>query len=195
MLTFLVILGYILFVLVLAAGVVATLLGLPGTVLILANAIVFSAITGWERPEWWVLIVLAALALLAEVGDNVLAALGTRYSGGSSKTGWIAMLGGIAGALVGSALSPVLGAVGGIGGPLGFIIGVVIIPLGLAALGAYYAVYWYEVHQGRSRNEAITAAKGALFGRLLGVMGKALLAVIMSGIVLWTVFVPLLRQG
>lgn len=105
------------------------------------------------------------------------------------------MLGGLAGALVGSALSPVIGAIAGLGGPLGFIIGVVLVPLGLAALGGYYAVHWYEVRQGRTSEEAVSAAKGALLGRLLGIMGKALLAVIMSGIVLWTVFVPLLRHG
>lgn len=191
MISFLIVLGYILFVLVLVAGVVATLLGLPGTVLILAGAVVMSAITGWERPEWWVLLVLVGLALVAELGDNVLAAAGTKYGGGSAKTGWAAVAGGIAGAILGSFLSPVFSVLGGV---LGFVLGVVVVPLALAAMGGYLAAYHYELRQGRTPEEARQAGKGALIGKLLGIMGKALLAVIMTGIVLWTVFVPLLQK-
>ncbi|MEI6499798.1 MAG: DUF456 domain-containing protein [Armatimonadota bacterium] len=194
MLTFLIVLGYIIFVLVLVAGVVAVMLSLPGTVLILLDAIVFAACTHWQRPSWWVLLIVAVLALVAETSDNVLSMLGTRHGGGSTKSGWIALLGGLAGALTGSLISPLFGSIGLLGGAVGFLLGVVLIPLSLAVAGGYCAVYWYELKQGRTRPEAQQSAKGALLGRLLGVMSKTLLAAIMSGLLLWAVFVPLLRH-
>jgi len=191
MISFLIVFGYVLLVLVLLAGVLATLLGLPGTVLILVGAVVTSAVTHWDRPEWWVLLVLAGLALSAELGDNLLAAAGTKYGGGSAKTGWATVCGGIAGALAGSLVSPVFSLLGGV---FGFLLGVVIVPLALAAVGGYLAAYYYEVREGRTPQEARQAGKGALIGKLLGLMGKALLAVMMTAIVLWTVFVPLLQK-
>lgn len=184
----LVILGYILFVIVLLAGVVACALGLPGTVLVLVDGVVMSAATHWQRPGWPVLLALAVLTLLAETLDNVLSALATKYHGGSNQTGLMAMLGGIAGALIGSWIGPAIGAIGLIGGPIGFVIGVILVPLGLATVGGYYAAYWYELRQGKSPQEAKAAGKGALIGRLLGVMGKSIIAVIMSGVLLWMVF-------
>ena len=194
MITFLIVLGYIIFVLVLVAGVVAVALSLPGTVLILLDAIVFAACTHWQRPSWWVLLIVAVLALIAETSDNVLSMLGTRHGGGSTKSGWIAMLGGLTGALLGSLISPLFGSIGLLGGVVGFIIGVVLVPLTLAVAGGFCAVYWYELRQGRTPQEARQSARGALFGRLLGVMSKTLLAVIMSAILLWAVFVPLLQH-
>jgi hypothetical protein len=185
----LIVLGYILFVLVLLCGVLASLLGVPGTVLIVLDGLVFSAATHWQRPNGWILLVLAVLSLVAETMDNVLSAVATRYGGGSSQTGWMAMLGGIAGALVGSWIGPVIGAIGLIGGPISFILCVIVVPLGLGAVGGYGAAYWYERRQGKSPAEAKEAGKGALFGRLLGAMGKTLIAIIMSGILLWVVFV------
>lgn len=185
----LIILGYILFVLVLLCGVLASLLGLPGTVIILLDGLAFSAATHWQRPNGWILLVLAVLSLLAETLDNVLSVVATRYRGGSSQTGWVAMLGGVGGALIGSGIGPIVGALGLIGGPVGFIIGVILVPLCFATAGGYYAAYWYELRQGKSPQEAREAGKGALLGRLLGAMGKSLIAVIMSGILLWVVFV------
>ena len=185
----LIVLGYILFVLALIVGIVACLLGLPGTVLILLDGVIFSAFTGWERPGGWVLLVLAVLTLIAETMDNVLSAVAVRYGGGNARTGWVAMLGGIAGAIAASWIGPVVGAVGLIGGPIGFVIAVVLLPLAGAIAGGFYAAYWYELRHGKTVEQAKQAGKGALIGRLLGAMGKALIAVIMSGILLWVVFV------
>lgn len=194
MITFLIVLGYILFVLTLIAGVIAVMFGLPGIVLIFADGIIFAACTHWERPSWGALLAVAVLALLAETSDNLLSMVGTRYGGGSGKAGWVAMLGGITGAILGSLLSPLFGSIGVLGGIPGFILGVVLVPLALAIIGGYCAVYWYELKEGRPREEAQQAAKGALLGRLLGVLSKTLLATIMSSVLLWAVFVPLLHR-
>jgi uncharacterized protein len=187
--TILIALGTILFVVVLLMGILAALLGLAGTALILLDGVIYSAATHWQRPHLWVLLVLALLALVAETLDNIFSGLAARYHGGSPQTGWAAMIGGIGGALLGSWAGSAVGAFGLIGGPGGFILCVVLVPLILALLGGYYAAYWYELRQGRTPDEAHLAGKGALIGRLLGVMGKSLIAVIMSAILLWAVFV------
>ena len=189
MMSVLIVIGYILFVLVLLSGIIACLCGMAGTLLILLAGVGLSAATHWQRPSLWVLLVLAVLGIGAEVLDNVLSAVATRQQGASSRTGWVAMLGGIGGALISSWIGPLVGAVGLVGGPLGFIIGVVLIPLVLAGVGGYCAAYWYELRQGKTPEEARQAGKGALVGRLLGVMGKTLIAVIMSGALLWIAFV------
>ena len=185
----LIVLGTILFVLVLLLGVVAALLGLGGSVLILLDGVVFSAATHWQRPHLWVLLIVALLTLAAESLDSIFSGVAARYHGGSPQTGWAAMIGGISGALLGSWAGSAIGAAGLIGGPGGFILCVVLTPLILALLGGYYAAYGYELRQGRTPDEAHMAGKGALIGRLLGVMGKSLIAVIMSAILLWAVFV------
>lgn len=185
----LIVIGYIVFVAFLLSGTIACLAGMPGTVLILLAGVGFSAATHWERPEPWVLLVLGVLALLAETLDNLLSVAATRGHGGSSHVGWVVMLGGIGGALIGSWIGPLIGVLGLVGGPVGFIIGVVLVPLALAAAGGYGAAYWFELRHGKTPAEARQAAKGSLVGRLLGVMGKTLLAVIMSAVLLWVVFV------
>lgn len=182
--------GYIIFVAVLLLGIGACLLGMPGTVLIFLDGLVFSAFTHWERPSGWMLLFLGLLSLAAETLDNVLSVAATRYGSGSLRTGWMAMLGGIGGALVGSWLGSLLGAIGWLAGPVGFLVAIVLVPLALALGGGFYAAYLYELHQGKSAEEARKAGWGALLGRLAGTMGKALLAVIMSGMLLWSVFLP-----
>ena len=194
MLPFLIVLGYFVFVLALLAGVMGVVLGLPGVVLILADGIVFAICTHWQRPSWQALVAVAVLAFAAEISDNLMSVLGTRYGGGSSRTGWIALLGGVLGAFLGSLISPLFGSIGLAGGVVGYVIGVLLVPLGLAVTGAYCAVYWYELRHGASPEEAKRAAKGAVFGRLLGIMSKTIFAIIMSAVLLWAVFVPLLHH-
>ena len=185
----LIVLGYILFVLGLLAGILAALVGLPGTVLVLLDGVLLSAASHWHRPGAWVLLVLALLALAAETMDSLCSAMSTRYHGGSTRTGLVAMLGGVTGAFLGSWAGATIGAAGIIGGPLSFMVTVVLVPLFLALVAGYYAAYWYEIRQGKPPDEAHLAGKGALIGRLLGVMGKSLVAVIMSAVLLWVAFV------
>lgn len=188
MLSALIVIGYVVFVLVLMAGVLATLLNLPGAVLILADAIVFSACTHWQRPTLWTLGGLLILAVLAETSDNLLSMVATQRSGGSGRTGVAAMTGGIGGALLGAWLSPLFGAIGLLGGLVGFLLGGIIVPLGLAFCGGYWAAYWYERRQGKSREEARQAGKGALLGRLMGGLAKGIITILMVAITLYAVF-------
>jgi uncharacterized protein len=170
-------LGAILFVTVLLAGAFLTLLGIPGTFVILLDALIYSAATGWQRLPWGFLLALAGIAVVAEVSDNIVSAVGVRKYGGSNKGMVWALLAGLAGALVlGAALSP-LGLVGGIVGPL---VG--------GLLGGFVGGYAYERAQGRSAEEARKAGLGAVWGRVAGTMLKTILAGVMVAMCLVQAF-------
>lgn len=169
--------GLIVFVAVLLLGAFLTLVGVPGTFLILLDAVIYSALTGWERIPWGMLLVLAAIAVIAEVSDNIISAVGVRKHGGSSKGMVWALLAGLVGALVlGVAASP-LGLIGGVVGPL---VG--------GLLGGYLGGYYYERAQGRTSEEARKAGMGAVWGRLAGTLLKTILAGVMVAICLIQVF-------
>lgn len=167
-------LGIAVFVLTLFVGAFLTLLGLPGTVLILLDAVVYAAATRFEKLEWWVLLVLGILTLVAEVSDNVVSAAGVKKYGGSTAGMIWAMIGGLVGAVViGSVLGPFVPIVGPIVG-------------GLA--GGFLGGYWYERGQGRSGEEARKAGAGAVMGRLAGTVLKSVLASVMVILCLSTAF-------
>ncbi len=181
-------LGTALFVITLFVGVLATLVGLPGTVLILLDTVIFSACHGFQRPHWWLLLILLVVSILAETSDNLLSALGVNAGGGSTRTSLWALIGGVAGAIVGANFSPVLSLLGMTGGLGGVVFGALLPPLVLAAVGGFLASYIYELRTGKQPGEARRAGWAALAGRLAGVLLKAVLASMMVGIVLLTVF-------
>ena len=159
----------VLFVLGLIAGVALALLGFAGTVVILLDAILYSALRDWRIP-WWVLLVLFGAMVLAETGDNLVTALGTRRYG-ASKGGMVAAFAaGIVGAFV-------FGAV--LGPPLG-LAGLVLMPLAGGLLGGFAGAYLLERRRGRSHREARRAGLGAVLGRLAGAFLKTILAVAMA---------------
>ncbi len=184
----LVYLGTALFVITLFVGVLATLVGLPGTVLILLDTVIFSAFHGFQRPQWWLLLILLVILVLAEISDNLLSALGVKAGGGSTRTSLWALIGGVAGAIVGANFSPVLSLFGATGGLAGMLFGVLLPPLVFAAVGGFLASYIYELRTGKQPAEARRAGWAALAGRLAGVLLKAVLASVMVGLVLSTAF-------
>jgi len=170
-------LGVAAFVAVLFAGALMTLLGLPGTIVIVLDALVYSAATGWRIP-WWVLVILLGIALVAEVSDNLISAAGVKKYGGSTAGMIWAIIGGLAGAMAaGWVLGVLLPVAGAIVGPI----------LG-GLVGGFYGGYWYERHQGKPADEAAQAGKGAVFGRLAGALMKSVLAAVMIIIALLSAF-------
>ncbi len=188
LMTILIILGYIVFALVLLAGVLAAVMGLPGTTLILIDAIVYSAISGWERLPWWVLLILGVMAVIAESSDSLIAAMGAKAGGGSNKTSAVVLVGTIIGAIVGGAvLSPILSLLGLAGGPIGFLVGIVLPPLVGGLAGGFFSAYYYEKRSGKSREEALQAGWGAFLGRMGAGLMKALVGCVMIAIIIYTI--------
>jgi uncharacterized protein YqgC (DUF456 family) len=179
-----VVLAKLVFVLILPAAIAGTLLGMPGGILVLADAVAFSAFHGWAAPPWWVLLILLAIAVLAEAAENVLSFAGVKRSGASNATGVWVMVGGFAGAILGGAIAPLLAGVGALAGPVGWVILSIIPPIGLAMLGGYLGGYYFELNRGKEPEEAKEAGWGALKGRLAGSFTKAMLVAVMAAIVL-----------
>jgi uncharacterized protein YqgC (DUF456 family) len=172
-------------VLAMIAAVPACLLGLPGAPVVMVVAFVLSACTHWERPPLWIALVFIAVTGLAETGDNLLSAWGTRRYGGSRRAAFWAMVGGLTGVLVFGWVGPLLG---GLGGPLGGLIGSVIAPLAGGMVGGYLGGYWYERRQGRPEEEARRAGWGAFLGRAAGSLLKTSVAATMAGLTIWMLF-------
>ncbi len=183
-----IVLGKVVFVLVLPVAVAATLFGLPGSLLVIVDATIYSACHGWQHPPWWVLLVLVGIAVLAEVTESLLAFMGVKATGATTSTGVWVIVGGIAGVISGAALAPLLGLLGALVGPIGSIVLSAVPPIVLGLIGGYLGGYHYELRRGRSKEEAATAGRAALAGRLAGGVTKVLLVGVMTAIVLVTAF-------
>jgi len=154
------------------AGWVMTLFTLPGNWLILATAIVFA----WVVPAksgldfgWPAVVALAVLATLGEIVEFAAGAMGVAKSGGSKRSGVLAVLGSLAGAMI--------GAVVGIPIPVvGSIVGIVL----FAGLGALAGAMLGESWKGKKLGESWKTGQAAFWGRLLGSVAKIVIATIMA---------------
>ncbi len=130
-------------------------LGLPGNWVIIA----VMGLWKWTHPEiqagWWFFLLLIALAGAAELIEFGSQVWGARRYGGSNRGSWGALLGAFAGAILGAPLLLGLGAIVG------------------AVAGAFVGSLIFELWVGRSWAEALTASKGAMWGRVFGLAAKA----------------------
>ena len=184
------ILGYVVFLVAQLTGVLLAALTLPGSLLVLVSAIVCSAATGWHRPSWGVLVLLAALALVTELVDNIMAMLGVQRFGGSRWTSVAAGVGALAGGILAGVLAPAIGIGALIGGPLGWILTVAVLPLIGAFAGGFLVAYALELSRGANKTDATRAGVGAVLGRVLGAIVKVTLTTVMAIIATAAAFWP-----
>ncbi|NLO07809.1 MAG: DUF456 family protein [candidate division WS1 bacterium] len=163
----------LLFIALIPAAIAGTLLGLPGSVILIAAGLIFSAFHGWQAPPWWVLLIMVAIAVVAEVLESAFSFAGAKGSGASTATGIWTIVGGFVGAVIGGVFGPLLG-----------IAGVIIGPLALGMVGGFLGGYLYEVRSGTTAEDARKAGWSALLGRLAGSFTKALLVAVMGAILL-----------
>lgn len=151
-------LAWILTAFLMIVGVIGSVVPfLPGAALILVGAVVHQLMLGNDASAgWWVVGVLAVMAVLSYVVDIAASALGAKRYGASKWGVW----GGFIGAIVGLFF--------GIPGLLlGPIIGVLAGELILAR---------------KEFRAAASASWGTVLGTLLGVLGKFVIAVAMVGV-------------
>ena len=116
--------GFSFFILVLFLGIYLSLLGLPGTILIFLDVLIYAASTGFIQVGWKLLLFLLILAVLSETIDVLLGMTSAYKPPVLKKTLWGTALGAFAGALV---LTPFLWGPGTwtgffLGGLIGFTI-------------------------------------------------------------------------
>ena len=162
--------GLTLFIAVLLFGTFSILFGFPGTVIILIDAFVYSAVTGFEKIGFKILVTLVLLSVLAEVADFAVGMAGAVKFGVSRKGFWAFIVGGIVGALL---MTPFfLG--------LGLIVG--------TFLGGFIAILVVEMLARNRLKPSLRAAYGAILGRVAGICVKGFFALIMVIITLTSVY-------
>ena len=167
---FLEILGIALLVLVLIGGFIAVVFGLPGTWIILGASIVYGWFTDFAVITVKLLVLLFAIAAIAELTEFGASVWGARRYGGTKK----AMLGTLLGGLVGAiALSPLMF---GLGSIVGAFFG--------AFVGAFFVTYLEE----RKMSDATRVGWGAFLGRVFATVFKGAAAVTMIGLDIWALF-------
>lgn len=162
--------GLAIFILVLLIGIFTTVLGFPGTLVILADVIVYSLITGFDEIGFTIILSLVIIALVTEAVDFYLGMKGAKkYT--PSRTGVAAsVIGGVIGALLMTHI--LLG--------LGTIIGIF--------LGGFSGVLMVEYMEERSLKPAFRASFGELSGWIAVVLTRGFSAVVMTVIVMLKIY-------
>ena len=150
-----------LFIAMLVCVLLLHVFGLP------ANWILAGLVGIWRlfhpEAEWGLLFLggLVVLAIVGEVAEFLFQAWSTKRYGGTSKGMWAAIIGAIAGSILGA---PFLLGVGALVG---------------AVFGAFAGCFIMERLSGLPTPEALDAAMGAMWGKVLGMVVKVGLGVIM----------------
>lgn len=161
----------LLLILVMLAGFIMTVLGLPGNWVMVAAAVLYMAFAPVAPPAafgWPVVAVLVGLAILGEVIEFVASALGVAKGGGSRRGAVLAIVGSVVGAIVGA----------GVGIPIP-VIGSLVAAVLFAAVGAMVGAMLGEHSAGRDADATWQVGKAAFWGRLLGTLAKATIAAAM----------------
>jgi len=133
---------------VILLSLILIVLGLPGLWIMVASAVTYNLVVPGDPIGWVTLIIVAVLALIAELLEFSLTGKYARKYGGSRRAGWGAILGGIVGAMVGIPV-PIVGSVIG------------------AFVGSFLGALIAELTGGSSTGDATRVAKGALIGRVV----------------------------
>ncbi len=146
------------------AGVVLTVVRLPGTWLVVAATAACSWHFDWLRPSWRIVIALLVMAILAEGIEMMASLITARKAGASKRALWYALAGGFFGMFLFTIPLPIIGTV--IGGALGCFCG--------AMIGEMTV-----------QDDLRKGAKVGLFaavGQVLGTLAKTMIALVMAGI-------------
>ena len=160
----------IILILSMPAGLIAVVLGLPGTWLILVTSALYSWLTGFSIITYQMLLGLLALAVAAEVLEFWSGLWGARRYGGSRKAMLGTLIGGLAGAIV---LTPMLFGFGAVVG---------------AFFGAFTGGFAVTYLEQRKMSDAMRVGWGGMLGRVFAMVFKGAAVVTMIGLDVWAIF-------
>jgi len=147
--------GWILFWLAIAAGLLLDLVGLFGNWVILGAMAAAWGLSGFTHFGIISLILMTLVAVAGEVLETLLAGYGAKRFGGSKGSMVAALVGAIAGAIIGT--------------PIFFIVGTLI----GACIGAFAAAAFYEyVQHEKSVDASLKTGFGAALGKIGGLFAK-----------------------
>ena len=154
-------LAVLLLALCLVVGLVLVPLGLPGLWVMVGGVVGYGALTGFRTIGIATMAIVLGLALLGELVEWWVGFGLTERYGGSRRSGWGALAGGVVGAMVGVPV-PIVGSVIG------------------AFLGAFAGAALFEYTVSRTAAVAVRAGWGAVLGRAAGAAAKIALGVVIA---------------
>jgi uncharacterized protein YqgC (DUF456 family) len=143
------------------AGLVLIPLGLPGLWVMVGALLIYGWLTDFRSIGLAVIVIVLALAFVGEIIESWLGFRFARRYGGSSRSGWGALIGGIVGAIVGVPV-PVIGSVIG------------------AFLGSFVGAALFEYTATRKLHLATRVGWGSVVGRAAAAAAKIALGVIIA---------------
>ena len=156
-------------ILVVIVALVLAVVGLPGTLLIVAEGAVYGFATGFKAFSPWFVLALLAVSLFAETAENLIGIYCAKRCGSSPRGIVASVVGAIIGGIVGAAGASIFGALIG------------------ALLGSFLGAYLIEYHRLGEHSRAAKAGGGAIAGRLAGMALKLMIGVFMGAALLWRV--------
>ena len=151
-----------------ATGLAMIPLGLPGLWVMVGGILAYGWLTGFNSVGVAMIAIVLALAFLGEIIENW---IGFRYAkryGGSTRSGWGALIGGLVGAVIGVPVAVI-----------GSVIG--------AFIGSFIGAALFEYTYSRQAGVATRAGWGAVVGRAAGAAVKIALGVVIAVIGVYAV--------
>jgi uncharacterized protein YqgC (DUF456 family) len=143
------------------AGLAMIPLGLPGLWVMVGGILAYGWMTGFRSVGVVTIAIVLGIAFLGEIIDNW---LGFRYAkryGGSTRSGWGALVGGLVGAVIGVPIAVI-----------GSVIG--------AFLGSFIGAALFEYSYSRHTGVAARAGWGAVMGRVAAAAVKIALGIVIA---------------
>jgi uncharacterized protein len=157
--------GAIILLVLMVLALLSTIIGVPGTLVIFLLALLYGWLTQFSTLTGRTLLILLAMAVPAELADQLLGIWAARRYGASARGIIGSLIGGILGAVLLNGLLPIVGGVIG-----GF-------------AGAFAGALLVERHVQGDWQAARRAAWGNFLGRAAGIMLKLMVGVVMIVIV------------
>jgi len=164
------IVALVILILAMPVGLIAVVLGLPGTWLILLTSVLYSWVTGFSVITYQMLLGLLVLAVVAEVLEIWSGLWGARRYGGSRRAMLGTLIGGFIGAII---LTPMLFGFGSVVG---------------AFFGAFAGGFVVTYLEQRKMSQAMRVGWGGLLGRVFAMVFKGATIVTMIGLDIWAIF-------
>lgn len=142
-------------------------LGLPGLWVMVGGVLAYGWLTGFRTMSVATIAVVLAIAFLGEIIESWLGFRFAKRYGGSSRSGWGALIGGLVGAVIGVPVAII-----------GSVIG--------AFLGSFIGAALFEFSYSRHAGVATRAGWGAVVGRAAAAAAKIALGLIIAVIALFS---------
>ncbi|MDD3627293.1 MAG: DUF456 domain-containing protein [bacterium] len=169
--TILIISGYVVFHLILLAGLILNPTGLSGNLLIVIDVLVFSIIDKFERVPLWLIIVFLIFTAAGEAVEYFSSVVGTKKFGASNLSIIFMLIFMIAGGIIGASFTFGIGALFG------------------AIIGAFVGALIGELITKKDFQKAVQAGTGAFMGRIVAWVVKTVIGIAMVFIIVLLIWV------